>query len=288
MLKLTRPGKPEGFDTRSKRNFKKVKKQIDEGKKPSFNSSFWGTYKNKFFESQNRKCAYCECFITNYGDVEHFRPKSVVQEIKNEGQERENLNNVVERRFKNACERGYWWLAYDWNNYLLSCSLCNQPWKRALFPVENGRPLKNQAGSEYLYLSPKKEDDETALLLNPFDKDFKPDEHLTYTQTGAVMPKDNSIVGFETIRTYGLHRPQLTQIRAVSSTKTYKFIVRFAKAEEGSKSEAESAQDILDMGDEKDPNAGMVRMIFESLIEDYSWEDLKLFVQQKTDEGLLP
>ena len=45
-----------------------------------------------------------------YGDVEHYRPKSI-----------------------------YWWLAYNYDNYLVSCQLCNQKFKKAKFPVRNNR-----------------------------------------------------------------------------------------------------------------------------------------------------
>ena len=41
-----------------------------------------------------------------YGDVEHFRPKSK-----------------------------YWWLAYCYENYLYSCQMCNQRYKKAEFPI---------------------------------------------------------------------------------------------------------------------------------------------------------
>ena len=100
MFKLTRPKKPQGFDEKSKKNLDKVKKQIDEGEKPKFNEGFWKDYKNRFFESQNKKCAYCESSMNQYGDVEHYRPKSVVEEIEEEGEERENLNNLKGRKFK--------------------------------------------------------------------------------------------------------------------------------------------------------------------------------------------
>src|SRR5262249_58453194 len=48
-------------------------------------------------------CAYCQCHLpgNDRGDVEHFRPKST-----------------------------YWWLAYKFDNYLLSCSRCNRRFKR--------------------------------------------------------------------------------------------------------------------------------------------------------------
>jgi hypothetical protein len=57
------------------------------------------------------KCAYCEAptSLVAHGDVEHYRPKSE-----------------------------YWWLAYVYDNYLASCQLCNQSFKKAKFPLVPG------------------------------------------------------------------------------------------------------------------------------------------------------
>ena len=55
------------------------------------------------------KCAYCESAtaIVAYGDVEHFRPKSI-----------------------------YWWLALCVDNYVYACQLCNQKFKSDKFPIQ--------------------------------------------------------------------------------------------------------------------------------------------------------
>jgi uncharacterized protein (TIGR02646 family) len=58
-----------------------------------------------------RVCAYCQCDLppNDPGDVEHFRPKLE-----------------------------YWWLAYEFRNYLLSCSRCNRNCKKSDFPRPSG------------------------------------------------------------------------------------------------------------------------------------------------------
>jgi uncharacterized protein (TIGR02646 family) len=63
------------------------------------------------FAMHGRVCAYCQCGLppNDPGDVEHFRPKSE-----------------------------YWWLAYQFKNYLLSCSRCNRNCKKADFPRPSG------------------------------------------------------------------------------------------------------------------------------------------------------
>jgi len=63
------------------------------------------------YAMHGRVCAYCQGDLPHNdpGDVEHFRPKSV-----------------------------YWWLAYEFANYLLSCAKCNRVCKRKEFPLPRG------------------------------------------------------------------------------------------------------------------------------------------------------
>ncbi len=80
--------------------------------KHTFESDRWRAAKEQLMAETHGKCAYCEAptNVVAYGDVEHYRPKST-----------------------------YWWLAYCYDNYLASCQLCNQKYKRADFPVRNAR-----------------------------------------------------------------------------------------------------------------------------------------------------
>ena len=67
-----------------------------------------------------RVCAYCGCLLPrgNRGDVEHYRPKSSVRGEPDHG--------------------GYWWKAYDLDNYFLSCRVCNTSRKSNRFPLRAG------------------------------------------------------------------------------------------------------------------------------------------------------
>ncbi|MBS1614899.1 MAG: hypothetical protein JST06_02140 [Bacteroidetes bacterium] len=78
------------------------------GKLPDWKSEIWSKAKPQLLQESNGKCAYCESptTVVAYGDVEHFRPKSK-----------------------------YWWLAYCYENYLPSCTLCNQRYKKDEFPL---------------------------------------------------------------------------------------------------------------------------------------------------------
>ncbi|MEM9145808.1 MAG: hypothetical protein AAGC57_06380 [Pseudomonadota bacterium] len=89
----------------------KKEQQIQAGtlEKHKFPSK-WGSTKAQLQKETNGKCAYCETTTTEsmHGDVEHYRPKSK-----------------------------YWWLAYVYDNYLASCQLCNQKFKKAEFRIKN-------------------------------------------------------------------------------------------------------------------------------------------------------
>ncbi len=77
-----------------------------------FDSNRWKPAKDELKKDSHDKCAYCEAptSVVAFGDVEHFRPKS-----------------------------DYWWLAYCYENYLVSCQLCNQKFKGAKFPIANSK-----------------------------------------------------------------------------------------------------------------------------------------------------
>lgn len=71
----------------------------------------WKAAKDQLLTETHGKCAYCETStnVVDYGDVEHFRPKS-----------------------------RYWWLAYCYDNYLASCAICNQKFKSNDFFLRSG------------------------------------------------------------------------------------------------------------------------------------------------------
>lgn len=90
-------------------------------------------------ECHHGKCCLCEQHVQEDGDVEHFRPKA-----------------------------RYYWLAYDWNNLLLSCSACNSRHKRNLFPLrdESSRVsshLENISREDPLFIDPCREDPEESI-----------------------------------------------------------------------------------------------------------------------------
>jgi uncharacterized protein (TIGR02646 family) len=85
-----------------------LEKEIDKARKTAitYKSDIW-QYASQFFKKiVNGKCWYCESDETRSDmPVDHFRPKNSVAECSE--------------------HPGYWWLAFDWQNYRYSCTFCN-------------------------------------------------------------------------------------------------------------------------------------------------------------------
>lgn len=157
------------------------------------------------------KCAYCESSIlqTYPGDVEHFRPKGEIAE-------------AVPSRTP-----GYYWLAANWDNLLLSCRNCNQqlyhelhndPDKKKLGKM-NQFPLANNYSHVQTHIGhPAKIVAEEAyrLLLNPCKEN--PELYLEYDEVEAVIkPKDatgmSNSMAKKSIEVYVLQRVPLVHAR---------------------------------------------------------------------------
>lgn len=143
------------------------------------------TVRAALHEAQHGKCCYCEC--KTRGEVEHYRPKGGV---------RQKEGGPLRRP-------GYYWLAYEWSNLLLSCNVCNQIHKRSLFPLA---PRSQRATSHH--------DDighEQPLLIDPSAQD--PDEFLRFR--GAILyARGGNRVGRCTIQVLKLNdRPELLEAR---------------------------------------------------------------------------
>lgn len=80
----------------------------NEAKFSYLRSGLWSPAKPQLKAESSGKCGYCESLAspTAHCDVEHIRPKDI-----------------------------YWWLALCFDNYVYSCQICNQSFKRANYPV---------------------------------------------------------------------------------------------------------------------------------------------------------
>lgn len=125
------------------------------------------------------KCAYCESDIlaTYVGDIEHFRPKGEIEELKKSGNSKP----------------GYYWLAADWDNLLFSCRNCNQKSKQATATVEEAKsmgkmnqfPLFDEAKRVRSHEDDIKEEEKVRLLLNPCIEN--PESYFKYDIDSGVI-----------------------------------------------------------------------------------------------------
>lgn len=176
-----------------------IRKQVDDGVQSLTIPNHWGdvrtanTIKDVLFEIHSGKCCYCERVRTRKRemDVEHYRPKAKVAD--------------------EPTHKGYWWLSYDWNNYLWSCKSCNQGYKKNQFSLlPTG--VRAVAEGDDLEL-------ENPCLINP--RFEEPKDYLAYykRELGGrwfvkVIPlfdldRDKKQRADETIKILGLNRTEL-------------------------------------------------------------------------------
>ena len=153
-----------------------------------FNDKIYGhgSVKSALVEAQHGKCCYCERKFgaTSYGAVEHFRPKGAVQQTK-------GSPRLVP---------GYYWLAFEWNNLLVSCEKCNTSYKGSLFPLEDPNTRARSHKDDLCV--------ERSLFVDPSREN--PRKHIQFRQA-AVSPITPR--GRETIAGAGLRRSELEEAR---------------------------------------------------------------------------
>lgn len=141
--------------------------------------------KEMLCQAQSNKCCYCETRIGpgDYPTIEHYRPKGSVRQSKESP----------------ISSPGYYWLAYDWNNLLVCCWICNTE-KGILFPLADE---SNRARSHLDFI-----EDERPLLVHPAIEE--PDIHF-YFDESTIRPRTSR--GEETIACLKLNRPNLEEDR---------------------------------------------------------------------------
>ena len=114
----------------------------DAGGKPS--PKVWRPAKEHLKRESRGKCAFCESATSTvaYGDVEHFRPKSI-----------------------------YWWLAYCYDNLSYTCQLCNQRYKGAKFRVARDDRRWRGPGTPVPADEPARRDYARLMTPDPIDRD---------------------------------------------------------------------------------------------------------------------
>lgn len=207
-------------DNPKKRGFKETTKAIayydvdnPSKLKPYKKFKIYGTpeVKGALIELFKGKCAYCESqFLHVYiGDVEHFRPKGAIK----------SLNGDL---FK----PGYYWLAANWDNLLLSCRNCNQKSKQLSY----GKLVKKSIGKmnqfplfdetkrvrKHNHINGINQEESVRLIIDPCKEN--PEDYFKYsTRTGVIIPKSRAKFKKKKAQTsidvFALQRVDLVQAR---------------------------------------------------------------------------
>ena len=240
--------------------------------KHDFDSDIWRKAKDQLLAETFDKCAYCEAptAVVAYGDVEHYRPKSK-----------------------------YWWLAYCVDNYLVSCAICNQRFKKDKFTFKNSKmrapvvrsttpdarlddlsrtlvpdPLDANAIAAFLDLHQQ----EHPFLVNPYID--KPEDYFAWKADRNIReveliarPGDPEAEDYvkAAIDIYGLDRMQLRALRYFffDSYYTHKRTLLDPGISAGTRAANELV--IMNMMRPERPFAGMIRF-FESAGQPDEWE----------------
>ena len=180
----------EGWLKKARDEAKKAKTAVEAGETWEF-KPLWSELKDPLLDLFNDHCAYCEADFAHvaFGDVEHYRPKGAVSEPDAVG------------------HKGYYWLAYQPDNYLPSCQLCNQKAKKNHFPISK---------NSYRAYTPQDDlADEEPLLVNPYRDDYL--EHLSFVPSKAAENPGFAVgkteKGKESITGLRLNRPELVDSR---------------------------------------------------------------------------
>lgn len=202
MIKIgLRPKAPAKLASQEIKDIKKsIEDKISAGRRVKSKDfeNYWndpdvqGGIKRTLFAFHHGKCCYCERKreLTRESDVEHYRPKAKVH--------------------GEPTHKGYWWLAYEWKNYLFACKPCNQSHKQSYFPL--------LTGGRRAHLPSDALKSEKPALINPLDEDPSKFIGFVWIEIGRkylvkAVGLDDEGRGTETIRLTGINRATLAEER---------------------------------------------------------------------------
>ena len=255
---------------------------LEGNSKKKWDSTFWKQAKKQLLVETKNKCAYCETPTTviAYGDVEHFRPKSV-----------------------------YWWLAYSYENYLPSCTVCNQRYKKDEFPLLDPHKLwkgpkvtstlpktKQKHLAKTLTVDPLNDtqgmpfktfvnacNGEYALIINPYLENsadylaYKPILDAKQVLAVATSPKHQPVL--EACEKYfGINRVELTDLRFQRYTEymTFRHLLTVSSSLPAAQTRSVKNR-LADMVANNAAYAGMIRYFNTIPLDKLPWDfDLKL------------
>ena len=160
-----------------------------------FDDGLWKAARPVLNELFHGKCAYCESDIamTGAGDVEHFRPKTVTEEP----------DGTRSRHY-------YAWLAYEWENVLIACIICNRrsPYRDRIVGKGNFFPVRGDRARPLASVGECRETEDYFLIDPCYDR---PEEHLSFNERGLCVPLSER--GEVTIQLLNLNRDMLIEAR---------------------------------------------------------------------------
>lgn len=165
--------------------------------KKASSTDIWRSFYESLPENLKKKCWYCESEeIRSDMPVDHFRPKNKVENEKE--------------------HNGYWWLAFNWDNYRCACTFCNS--RRNFEETQGGKackfPLINPEKRAYTPEQPWQE--EQPDFLDPFDPDDW--KLLWFDGDGRPQAKPDSSVDEQrkvsnTVDIFHLHETRINRAR---------------------------------------------------------------------------
>lgn len=180
----------------SKRGPKRLKEIIDAYNRGDRRFTFKATYRmksvaKKLKKVQHNKCCFSEAyFVGDLPPVEHFRPKGRIDSWPYEKGKSITL--------------GYYWLAYEWDNLMLSKPLPNSKHKRNFFPLlDETKRMKHHTDTNL----------EEPILINPSIEN--PRDHIKFRGWEITGITER---GVKSIEILGLRDESFTSAR----TRTYK------------------------------------------------------------------
>jgi len=193
-------------------------------------SDIWRGFYKLLPENLKKKCWYCESEdIRTDTPVDHFRPKNKVEEAPEHD--------------------GYWWLAFDWENYRCACDFCNsrrvfddsEGGKACKFPISNPEARAFTPGQEWKREKPE--------FLDPFDPgDWK---LLWFDGDGKPEPKPEATVEEQrkvtnSIDIFHLHQAKIVRARNRIRLDVEKEVKKLRVAEEeGNQADLQDAKNKL-------------------------------------------
>lgn len=218
-------------------------------------NAHWKNIKVILRDTYGNICWYSGSDLSNsHGDVDHFRPKNESCDIDGHP----ILND------------GYWWLAYNYMNYRLSCTVCNSRCdnggKGIYFPIRN---INTAADVDSMC------ENEEPLLLDPCNKHDT--ELVGYLENGEVFaltenPWQNKRVK-KSVELYNLKRFTTARRRIVKSCRVALRLFDSAyRSQDDEESLKEALEQIIELVDEKSPYSSVARYFLKQGIEGKEYE----------------